>query len=70
MLPLSAAIQPSSALHAHVKPGIQSIAEAGLIAMANRSDFSQSIDLDNALAPDHPTENRWDYLLGHSPSGL
>ena len=36
---------------------------------AIRRDFSDSLDLDEALQEGHEQENRWDYLLGHSPSG-
>jgi hypothetical protein len=31
--------------------------------------FRDSLDLDAATASAHPQDNRWDYLLGHSPSG-
>jgi hypothetical protein len=31
-----------------------------------RSVFADSIDLDAALCADHPSEKRWDYLLGHA----
>ncbi len=34
-----------------------------------RQDFEDSLDVDAALRLDHEQENRWDYLLGHSPSG-
>ncbi|MCB9527818.1 MAG: hypothetical protein R3F65_10135 [bacterium] len=34
-----------------------------------RADFADSLDADAALAPAHPDDNRWDFLLGHAPSG-
>ena len=33
-----------------------------------RDAFGDSIDLDAALREGHAEENRWDYLLGHTPS--
>ena len=38
-------------------------------AAAIRPAFADSLDLDEALRQGHEQENRWDYLLGHSPSG-
>jgi hypothetical protein len=34
-----------------------------------RTTFDDSLDLDEASRPGHEQENRWDYLLGHAPSG-
>ncbi|MFY9259680.1 MAG: hypothetical protein WAO71_04130 [Gallionella sp.] len=34
-----------------------------------RNDFVDSLDLDKAMLEGHEQENRWDYLLGHEPSG-
>lgn len=34
-----------------------------------RRFFADSLDLDKAMKANHPEENRWDYLLGHRPSG-
>lgn len=38
------------------------------IAESVRSDFLDSLDLDEASRPRYPTDARWDYLLGHTPS--
>jgi hypothetical protein len=38
------------------------------IAEPVRSDFLDSLDLDEASRTRHPTDARWDYLLGHAPS--
>lgn len=35
---------------------------------AVRSSFADSLNLDAALQRRHPTDHRWDYLLGHAPS--
>ncbi|MFC4170118.1 hypothetical protein ACFOY6_22500 [Pseudoroseomonas aestuarii] len=34
-----------------------------------RPSFVDSLDADQALQPGREQENRWDYLLGHGPSG-
>jgi hypothetical protein len=34
-----------------------------------RNAFADSLDLDAAVRVGHEQENRWDYLLGHTPSG-
>lgn len=34
-----------------------------------RTQFADSLELDAAMAAAYPTDNRWDYLLGHEPSG-
>lgn len=36
---------------------------------AIRQLFADSLDLDKAMQPGHEQANRWDYLLGHAPSG-
>lgn len=35
---------------------------------AIRNTFGDSLDLDKALKLGHERDNRWDYLLGHTPS--
>lgn len=35
---------------------------------AIRSAFADSLELDEAVRSKHEQDNRWDYLLGHSPS--
>lgn len=34
-----------------------------------RPSFADSLELDEAVREGHEQENRWDYLLGHVPSG-
>lgn len=36
---------------------------------AIRSTFADSLELDEAMKAGREEENRWDYLLGHAPSG-
>jgi len=67
---IRAALHPKSALSKLVKDGLQAVSDQdrGLIDDDVRATFVDSLDLDEALRPDHPAENRWDYLLGHGPS--
>ncbi|SBT05636.1 conserved hypothetical protein [Candidatus Accumulibacter aalborgensis] len=44
-------------------------AHRGYFDAAIRQTFADSLDLDEAMQPDHEQANRWDYLLGHAPSG-
>jgi hypothetical protein len=67
---LSGAFKATSPLRGLVRQGIQALSDTAVIAHDARGQFSQSIDLDASLAASHPSENRWDYLLGHQPSRL
>lgn len=59
-----------SYLAADIQGGIQAIPsdKRKHISESVRSDFLDSLDLDEASRPRHPTDARWDYLLGHEPS--
>jgi len=46
-----------------LRPGDQEYIESSL-----RKDFADSLDIDEAFRKGHEHENRWDYLLGYSPS--
>ena len=35
-----------------------------------RSEFADSLELDESLRAGREQENRWDYLLGHSPTAV
>lgn len=64
---------PSCSVHpsrAHVEDALGAMKNAhrSYIDAALRSEFSDSLDLDEALRANHNQENRWDYLLGHSQS--
>lgn len=34
-----------------------------------QKEFADSLDIDAAFHGQNPNDNRWDYLLGHKPSG-
>jgi len=38
------------------------------IDVSVRAEFADSIDIDKAMQVGNEQENRWDYLLGHTPS--
>lgn len=65
------ALTKDSTLHAHVKDGLAAVKKIDVkrIHADVRNLFDDSIDLDEATRPGHENENRWDYLLGHSPTG-
>lgn len=67
MTVLVSSIHRDSVLRSQVKRGLQSIERrhADLIDTGARQAIADSLDLDAALASDHPDEPRWDYLLGH-----
>lgn len=68
--PLRKAFCPQSNLILHVMDGIKALKsdDRQHISDAITQEFSDSIDIDSALQNAHPQQNRWDYLLGHSPS--
>ncbi|HEX7842960.1 MAG TPA: hypothetical protein VF469_36055 [Kofleriaceae bacterium] len=67
--PVSRALT-GSYLSDEIRGGIQALPSEKRkhIAESVRSDFVDSLDLDEASRPRHPTDARWDYLLGHAPS--
>lgn len=69
--PVRAMFRPESALRPAVLDGLQAVEPAHRehLEPKVRSDFEDSLDLDAALRPSHQQEHRWDYLLGHGPSG-
>lgn len=70
--PVRRALRGDSGLQEHVRDGVQAIERKHLTALIDdgiRSAFSDSLDLDKALEPEHPQDHRWDYLLGHDASG-
>ncbi len=57
----------ASKLASAIKPGLQGMGQhSARVDGAIRATFADSIDLDEATRPEHPNDNRWDYLLGHS----
>ncbi len=69
--PLRRALLPGSSLQCKVADGLDAIESAHrtYVDTAIRSTFADSLNLDDAVQSDHPQDNRWDYLLGHGPSG-
>lgn len=59
-----------SYLAAAIRDGVQAIPsdKRRHISESVRSDFLDSLDLDEASRPRHPNDARWDYLLGHASS--
>ena len=69
--PIRKGLRGGSFLLPQVRDGIQALeTEPRNQIEANfRTEFSESLDMDEAFRPGHESENRWDYLLGHSPTG-
>ena len=69
--PVRVALLLDSSLRPLVVDGLGAISPAhrDYFEAAIRPAFADSLDLDEALKQGHEQENRWDYLLGHSPSG-
>lgn len=69
--PIRRALVPGSRLHDLVKDGVQALEQSYRMFLSEgiRASFDDSLDLDKALQSGHEQENRWDYLLGHQPSG-
>lgn len=69
--PVRVALLLDSSLRPLVVDGLSAVkvAHRDYFEVAIRSAFADSLDLDEALQQGHEQENRWDYLLGHSPSG-
>ena len=69
--PVRVALVVNSSLRPLVVDGLGAIkaAHRDHFEVAIRPTFADSLDLDEALKQGHEQENRWDYLLGHSPSG-
>ncbi len=68
--PVREAIKDHSAILQFVQDGIGAVKRIHRRYLADdiRPKFGDSLDLDAALQQDHPEENRWDYLLGHTAS--
>lgn len=68
--PIRRVLHERSSLHAAVRDGMDAIERPhrDCFEASIRSAFADSLELDEALRVGHERENRWDYLLGHSPS--
>lgn len=69
--PVRMAIRPGDPLLEAVRDGMGAVeaAHRDYFDAAIRTDIADSVDLDAATKDQHPQDNRWDYLLGHSLSG-
>lgn len=69
--PVRRALHERSSLLPCVADGLGAVnaAHRDYFDIAIRSEFADSLDVDKALERGHENENRWDYLLGHAPSG-
>lgn len=69
--PVRFALVVDSSLRPLVVDGLNAVkaSHRDYFEAAIRPAFADSLDLDEALKYGHEQENRWDYLLGHSPSG-
>jgi hypothetical protein len=69
--PLRRALRDDSALLPSVADGLGAVkaSHRDHFDAAIRATFADSLDLDAAIEKGHEEENRWDYLLGHEPSG-
>ena len=68
--PLRTALQKESELLPLVLDGLGAVDNdhRAYFDIAIRNKFADSLNLDQALLIGHEQENRWDYLLGHTPS--
>ena len=68
--PVRQALLDTSQLMEHVSDGLAALDRAHRSYIANEihGTFGDSLNLDEALLETHPNANRWDYLLGHTPS--
>lgn len=69
--PVRRALREGSALLPLVADGLGAVKKAhhDYFDTAVRRDFADSLELDEAMRENRDQENRWDYLLGHAPSG-
>lgn len=69
--PVRSALRKDSMLLPLVADGLGALKNAhrDYFDAAIRPTFADSLDLDEAMQFGHEQANRWDYLLGHAPSG-
>lgn len=69
--PVRKALKPESSIQQLVKDGLEALEKEHrhYIETPLREEFGDSIDIDKAFLSGNEQENRWDYLLGHMPSG-
>ena len=69
--PLRHVLHERSSLHASIEDGMDAVSKSHRTYFDEsiRSTFADSLELDEALRSGRDQENRWDYLMGHAPSG-
>lgn len=69
--PVRSALRAESTLLPLVKNGMEALQkkDRAFFDTTIRLSFSDSLELDDAVKLGREQENRWDYLLGHDPSG-
>ena len=70
--PIKRALKPSSPLSRAVCDGLGAVQSTHkqLIDIQIRTQFADSLEIDEGLREGNEQENRWDYLLGHESSSL
>lgn len=68
--PIRSALVNGSTLHGQILDSLGAVKNGhrDYIDQSVRNVFADSLDLDAALQAVHPNDNRWDYLLGHTPT--
>lgn len=69
--PIRKSLKKESELQILVENGLGAVEKKhhNYIDQDLREDFSDSLNLDEAMRVAHQNDNRWDYLFGHTPSG-
>lgn len=69
--PIRASLRDDSRLKPLVKDGLGALlkVDKGRLDADLAKTIGDSLDIDTAFCEGHEQENRWDYLLGHTPTG-
>ncbi len=68
--PIRVALRSASDLHREVQVGLALGSDgSGALHDGVREAFADSLNLEAAMKPAHPSDSQWDYVLGHAESG-
>lgn len=69
--PVRRALHEKSPLRSHVADDLNAVKSKDRDCFDRdlRNEFDDSLDIDEAFRAGRDNDNRWDYLLGHGPSG-
>lgn len=69
--PIRRALASTSPLQTRIREGLEAVKRKDRVCLSVdvRGAVGDSLDIDVAFQKSHPEVNRWDYLLGHLPSG-